>query len=1008
MADHDLTPPQLDFLTRFIGAGIATPQPGAAEIGTNPVFDEDATAPSPLYEGGKDDDDSGNKDEGKSAPKGDKKGAESSAAKKESAPASDPKPAPDPKEEALSKPAAKAEPKRAKPELDEKRLSKAQAKTLGDLKKLDKGVHDSLVATLAVLDQGQGLSLDRAKHPKTAKAALTTLKEREAAQAEVNAAANKLTTAKAALETLQRMNGKSDKIAEAKSAVEQALRDKDTAEQALKDKKAAHDAAQARLQGIADQRMLIEQIDRRMKSRDAPLDAEDAKRLIDCFATNPAAVKTALQQIDKVPREHRKSFVAHVETAVTALDTLVQGPEKAQMAANAVLMGARGGPEYTAGFAKYYAGERPKGADPSGGMDDPKTDAKEESARIAKVSKKRAALLAQAVLSDSKDKGVAIDLESEAAQDALADLQFHPGALKTLTPALNAEALAMKKVCAENKGEIEKRLGTCSAPKTEGATSLVRNALSMGDTEAVGEKQAQVAVLSAMFTPIAQGAVGSCASTAPLVAAKANAPLAVMDRLIEIASNGTFTPIGGDAIPANTAFAPDAGNDLSRSLEFSVATASANLDNSIEMKKLRQVVTGQKSRLLGGWFALGQEGQGLLSVSGVEWAKSESKQTPQAAISRAISTHLRVAYDAVSDISTSDGRSTKGGHKLHFTPEPDTEPHKFEIIESEDQFKDAMASIALKAAGLKADSKEGKKLVSTVKSTKFSTKVTDQKEPFKPWDIGRAPGFFPQTTKVLSGEDIVVQNLLGASKDKKTSGQRVEAVLSDVMKTFGSSKDALTPMSTQGDRAQHGFNFLKDGPGQELVSGANSVESFAKASRDAVTETKLSADKADETFIALAQRALALWSNLDADALERFMSKAPGKEMTQQELHAYAKAELAPVVAAMVKKRAANRAAKPGEKKSAKEIEKDEAKILAGAFDSEIDAVMLAENPPDFVTIADTNWGGPQSRDFFVVAADPSTGDLRLWVRSDPDGRMRPADSYALAAWQQRKPAENK
>lgn len=1021
MTDQILTQEQIEFLTRFIGVNLSSLQAPDEDTAANALFDDEVTGANPLYEdgnGGETDTKpkgTGNKDKSEK-PKADAKPDDKQAAKQaaKTKPEQEQKPKPDVKdrregEHAESqKPEADAKPK---PVFDMKRLSKSQTSTLAAIGKLDAGVHDSLVDTLALLGQEHGLSLARADHPKVAQAALTALEDRETAQLNVNDTTNKLERAEANLAALRAKKVEPEPIAEAEKVVAAAKDTKVKAEQALKDKRTAHNAAQTRLQDIADQRLLIDQINHRMNTVDDPLDPEDAKRLVESFAKNPAAVKTAFEQIDKVPPKDRKSFVAHVETAVTALRALAPGPENAHMAANAVLMGALGGPEYTDGFAKYYKTERPTAADPSGGLDDAKTDTKEESTRIANVSKARTALLAQAVLqdpkSDAKDKGVTLVLDSEAAQNAMADLQFHPGALKTFTPALTGEALAMKKVCIEKKADIEQRLRDCTAPTEDSAIQLVRNALVLKDTDVVGEKQTQLAVMSAMFSPIAQGAVGSCASTAPLVAAKTNRPLDVMDRLVEVASKGTFTPTGRDAIPANTAFAADAGNDLNRSLEFSVATASANLDNSVEMIRLRKVVSGQQASGLRGFFSVGSPGEGLMSVSGVKWAESAPKKTPQAAISEAISKHLRVGYDAVSDVQLGDGRSSKGGHKLHFTPDP-TKPHEFKVIESEAAFKEAMATIALNAYGLTKDSPEGKNLVAKTASTTFSTEVPDTKEPFKPWDIGRAPGFFPQTTKVLSGEDITVENMLGPSRDKKTSGERVETVLSNVMKNFGSSADALTPMSTQGENAQHGFNYLKDGPGQELVTGNNSVKSFAKASREKVTMTKLSVDKADDTFYAMAQRALKLWENLDHDALQQFMTQAPGKEMTLAELHAYTKAKLEPVIEAMIKKRAATRAAKPGEKKSLAELEKEQANTITGALISEIDAVMLETNPPQFVTIANTNWGGPERRDFFVVAADPSTGDLRLWIRREPDGKMRAADSYALAAWQERKPVNKK
>jgi hypothetical protein len=61
---------------------------------------------------------------------------------------------------------------------------------------------------------------------------------------------------------------------------------------------------------------------------------------------------------------------------------------------------------------------------------------------------------------------------------------------------------------------------------------------------------------------------------------------------------------------------------------------------------------------------------------------------------------------------------------------------------------------------------------------------------------------------------------------------------------------------------------------------------------------------------------------------------------------------------------------------------------------------MVRQLAPPTVVVADTNWGDAESETTFVVAPDPRSGDLVLWKRYMPSGRMVPAgDDWADAQW---------
>lgn len=71
-----------------------------------------------------------------------------------------------------------------------------------------------------------------------------------------------------------------------------------------------------------------------------------------------------------------------------------------------------------------------------------------------------------------------------------------------------------------------------------------------------------------------------------------------------------------------------------------------------------------------------------------------------------------------------------------------------------------------------------------------------------------------------------------------------------------------------------------------------------------------------------------------------------------------------------------------------------------GDIKGEIDAVLMQDLAMPEVVMADTNWGGPEGQVFFVAAPDPSTGDLKLWKKTMPGGKMQPAgDNWAQANW---------
>jgi hypothetical protein len=57
--------------------------------------------------------------------------------------------------------------------------------------------------------------------------------------------------------------------------------------------------------------------------------------------------------------------------------------------------------------------------------------------------------------------------------------------------------------------------------------------------------------------------------------------------------------------------------------------------------------------------------------------------------------------------------------------------------------------------------------------------------------------------------------------------------------------------------------------------------------------------------------------------------------------------------------------------------------------DSVDTALVNSMDMPEIV-VADSNWGGPEGQILFVVAPDPSTGDLKMWKKDKFSGKLTP------------------
>ena len=1010
-------------------AEVAAPPPSASHE-SSPLYTEGGNSGNPLYEGREDGVTGGDSTGGtatsdaKQPNEGKAKGSDEGQPVKEKAKATDEeKPAQEqPKdtanEDAPSKPGVEAD--EPPPNWDACGISGEQTEDIKRRTKDKTQLRNAVTGALTALDGGKNISADPASYPGLLESALEAREKLDDAKEDRRKLALKRDKAKIALQEARKAkadadaaakkpskrskSGQKDSLAEQKAAAAKRVQD---AEEALQEaqrkvdekdpgiavlqqefKKSQRDPARA-----ADKRTLLDEMQHGAlsESADPKLTDEQAQKLITAFGANPSAGKEALRQIAKIKdAEKLEAFIAHVENTVGAFERLYPGDDRVEdravMATNAIQMGARMGQEYIDGFQRYYASDAPQSPDKSGGMSERKSNETKESLRLNDVTVKRTSLMAEAILDDQGK----LDVESQAAKEAIDDMLFHPGSLKTFTPEVTEQIQSMLKLCREQGRDVERALRKCKAPRDGAASQLVRDSLDANEGDKLDEVKTRQAVMSAMMTPVAQGPVGSCASTAPLRAAVTNDPISVMNHLAEIATKGTFTGKGEkvDPIPANTSLPADGGNPLLRSLEYSIATASANGVNSDETRILHTALLGAE----GGFM---KSGSGLLSA---KWPKPPGKKSKIAALKEQLTSDLRIEFDAGGrddgEGGVGDGSSTDGQFRLIYDPHP-TIPGDRVDIRDEEAFRDAMCKLALSRTGLSAESKEGAKLLQGIKSADFARMG---ELGGKPWEMSQSGAHLSQTLGLLAGQHSKMETHLDKAAGDDQSAERTASLVKNLDETFGDRQEELVSLGTQGNRANHAFNYLPKHPSREQITDPNSIESFQAKCKDEVTQRKIPAAKAARMFEAFCQTILQNWT-IDHELMAALLKKVPPKkDMTPAEFADHCDSASKELQQHVCEVKASREKEDPARKPGASPT--DWSKVMEKPFKNEIKAIILDAYPPPTVKLADTNWGDATYHVYFSIAPDPTTGDLTLYRQKEPGGKLQPADDYAVAQWQ--------
>jgi hypothetical protein len=598
------------------------------------------------------------------------------------------------------------------------------------------------------------------------------------------------------------------------------------------------------------------------------------------------------------------------------------------------------------------------------------------------------------VTNDQGKTVVEIDLDSDAFKHVLerqkfsGDGQFKPSAM------MNAEMDKLKEffgdpaVGAIRHAEAEAILNSVDkVPASPAARKLLEDSVGIppadfDDPDKKDEviQKIQTAILKSMVTPVAQADVGSCFATAPLRKLRDEDPIAVMEMYTDIATTGIFNPMQGRALPAVTNLPP--GDDpLTRSLEFSVAAASARLANSRERKAVN-------SEMFNGPGTLGDL-QSELSKK--EWRRLEPE------LMAAVLGGYTFTYDPTASASgvSSDGSSNKGFMRM-----VDIDTQQPILTKTEfTAFVKRKALEAATAAGLKDKAKA--KIEAFIADQKFVDAVAKAAGKNPPWDMAFG-GYGDEAGDALMGKgggkrstDLVSEN------PTDTTGERAIKVLKSL---GGLSDQGMTMVATSG---MHSFNALPpEGEYKKLLTGdvdAN-IKSMLVDPGQKIATTKLPKDRAVYLFDKQMEAAVnRVKTDAEKDLIRAEFGARPTADMTPAELEAHIASKLDAAKAAVADRKAAEWAAKQDAPPDAAALSAKKSELKTGQDElfKNIATRTMAEElgVPEFV-VADPNWGSEGDHNLFVIAPDPLTGEPRMWQKSVMGGGLWPlGDDWLKANW---------
>lgn len=589
-----------------------------------------------------------------------------------------------------------------------------------------------------------------------------------------------------------------------------------------------------------------------------------------------------------------------------------------------------------------------------------------------------------------------INPESPQAQGALGHLRFNPDVISDPTPSLNNQAIKTYGMLS-NPDNLTRAQGILDGVGTPTGTGQALLGRGMGKAPGtVTDADADQQIMAAMMTPVHQGPVGSCFSTAGVRRMNETDPLESMGRYAELASTGTFRPRNGeDPIPAIMNFPADE-NALIRSMEYSAATVMAGMDNNWVNTSIQ---TSNNAAVDGLTGAVGNHPEFFSRLGTDNW------EVDKKLIEATLAASFRVEYDATRETAPSpDGSSSKGVYILI-----QTAPTRV-VIDSQAAYVTALTERVLTAIGEPADSKKGKEIAKVIASEDFLKSLMQGET--APWSLGGG-NFQEEADDVLFGsghsnvemtsDRSTWDNIIGT-----TEGERSEELLEKMLKQSEGSSAQMIPISNNGI---HAFNMLPNDPSMAKLREGGDIEgnierTLVKPGKD-IAKTPLTQDKAGEIAREM-QKEMLSWDN---DAGRRPLLEAalrgPFRNLTPKQMKDQVVPATVPWTDAVAQVRTNDwvadetaKGAPPTPAAIAAELAKwksQYAKWAEGAFMG----ASAKEIPMPKVTFADSNWGDATRDVRFVMAPNPVTGELVMWEQEIPSGAMSLSGAdWVDAGWQ--------
>jgi len=609
---------------------------------------------------------------------------------------------------------------------------------------------------------------------------------------------------------------------------------------------------------------------------------------------------------------------------------------------------------------------------------------------LTKLSHQRTVAVAQAFVQPDGSTSVT----TSAAKSAIGHALYHPYSLDPATPNLNAQIIKTTAFFddATTGPQANTILQGMTKPK-KGAASLVRRSLGKGDTEAVDEQEARVAVVSTMLKSLDQGPVGSCFSTAPARNMREQEPLTAMQAFADIASKGSYQPTNGIKVPAVTKL-PAEEDPIMRSWEYTLATSTARTGASSQKTALNNNI------------GLGLDQLKTIAVDKVPaTAKDKAWDGMKNKLKKVISDGFTFNYDPLSTITDSnDGTSSTGRYVVQRVS------NKKEIT-TKDAFIEQMTEIALASLKTTKNSPEETQIKDVIKSDAFINAVCPGK--YKPWELASG-GQTEAACRTLFGASIserAMQPKAPTSTPMQPEGDRTTDVLNAFINNLGNSTKDMVVIKTVG---KHGFNALPNDPSLAPLKGTDASDTAAKIQTNlidkgqTIKDTDLSAERAAWLFDQEMQKAIDGQSDLAMKELIRkgAQAKRPTAAMKPQALTTAVKEAFNDFHTAVADRK--SKAWEQSEISASRTV--DAAAVLKkkndlkAAFDTDAGdsaktTLIQDLGAPEFV-IADTNWGDSEDHTFFVIAPDPATGEPALWKKNVPPGSMtRAGRDWVDAEW---------